>query len=62
MYLDDMNRIGISVEGSKLLVPGSEYVGIDPYRRPKYEIPNVGPMAGIGKSFKNKTASCIVVL
>ncbi|AZB27200.1 MULTISPECIES: type IX secretion system outer membrane channel protein PorV [Chryseobacterium] len=53
MYLDDLNRIGISVEGSKLLVPGSEYVGVDAYRRPKYEIPNVGPIAGIGKSFKN---------
>jgi hypothetical protein len=35
------------------LVPGSEYVGVDAYRRPKYEIPNVGPIAGIGKSFKN---------
>lgn len=53
MYLDDLNRIGLSVEGSKLLVPGSEYVGVDAYRRPKYEIPNVGPIAGIGKSFKN---------
>lgn len=57
MFLDDMNRIGISVEGSKLLVPGSEYVGIDPNtRQPRYEIPNVGPMAGIGKSFKNKNS------
>ncbi|BAP32751.1 uncharacterized protein CHSO_3714 [Chryseobacterium sp. StRB126] len=53
MYLDDLNRIGLSVEGSKLLVPGSEYAGVDAYRRPKYEIPNVGPIAGIGKSFKN---------
>ncbi|WP_160139361.1 type IX secretion system outer membrane channel protein PorV [Chryseobacterium sp. c4a] len=53
MYLDDLNRVGISVEGSKLLVPGSEYAGVDAYRRPKYEIPNVGPIAGIGKSFKN---------
>lgn len=53
MYMDDLNRIGISFEGSKLLVPGSEYTGVDAYRRPKYEIPNVGPIAGIGKSFKN---------
>ncbi|AZB10579.1 hypothetical protein EG344_17955 [Chryseobacterium sp. G0162] len=53
MYMDDLNRLGISFEGSKLLVPGSEYVGVDAYRRPKYEIPNVGPIAGIGKSFKN---------
>ncbi|BFO64219.1 hypothetical protein J2795_000792 [Chryseobacterium bernardetii] len=57
MYLDDMNRVGISVEGSKLLVPGSEYAGIDPNtRQPIYQIPNVGPMAGIGKSFKNKNS------
>ena len=57
MYLDDMNRVGISVEGSKLLVPGSEYAGIYPNtRQPIYQIPNVGPMAGIGKSFKNKNS------
>jgi hypothetical protein len=56
MYMDDMNRIGISFEGSKLLVPGSEYVGLNAYREPRYEIPNVGPIAGIGKSFKNKNS------
>lgn len=53
MYLDDLNRIGLSLEGSKLLVPGSELVGVDANRKPVYAIPNVGPMAGIGKSFKN---------
>ncbi|UKB82695.1 type IX secretion system outer membrane channel protein PorV [Chryseobacterium sp. MEBOG06] len=57
MFLDDMNRVGLTVEGSKLLVPGSEYAGIDPNtRQPIYQIPNVGPMAGIGKSFKNKNS------
>ncbi|MEG1592466.1 hypothetical protein AB670_00864 [Chryseobacterium sp. MOF25P] len=54
MYLDDMNKVGLSVEGSKILVPGSEYVGMDPNtRQPIYQVPNVGVMAGIGKSFKN---------
>ncbi len=58
MYLDDMNRVGLSVEGSKILVPGSELlrVEVDPntrQQRPVYGIPNVGPIAGIGKSFKN---------
>lgn len=54
MYLDDMNRVGLSVEGSKILVPGSEFVGTDPNtRQPIYQVPNVGVMAGIGKSFKN---------
>ncbi|AZB30399.1 type IX secretion system outer membrane channel protein PorV [Chryseobacterium balustinum] len=54
MYLDDMNRVGLSVEGSKILVPGSEFVGTDPNtRQPMYQVPNVGVMAGIGKSFKN---------
>jgi len=54
MYLDDMNRIGLSVEGSKILVPGSEFIGNDPNtRQPMYAVPNVGVMEGIGKSFKN---------
>lgn len=54
MYLDDVNRVGLSVEGSKILVPGSELIGTDPLtRQPLYAIPNVGPIAGIGKSFKN---------
>ncbi|MDY0931468.1 type IX secretion system outer membrane channel protein PorV [Chryseobacterium sp. CFBP8996] len=54
MYLDDMNKVGLSVEGSKILVPGSEFVGTDPNtRQPIYQVPNVGVMAGIGKSFKN---------
>lgn len=54
MYLDDVNRVGLSVEGSKILVPGSELVGTDPLtRQPIYAIPNVGPISGIGKSFNN---------
>jgi hypothetical protein len=54
MYLDDMNKIGLSVEGSKILVPGSEFVGMDPNtRQPIYKVPNVGPIQGITKSFKN---------
>ncbi|WP_175622143.1 type IX secretion system outer membrane channel protein PorV [Chryseobacterium schmidteae] len=54
MYLDEMNKVGLSVEGSKILVPGSEFVGTDPNtRQPIYQVPNVGVMAGIGKSFKN---------
>lgn len=58
-FLDDMNRISLSVEGSKILVPGAEYtqVGIDPRTNEpiiKSEIPNVGVMEGIGKSFKNE--------
>lgn len=53
MYLDDVNRVGLSVEGSKILVPGSEFIGNDPRGIPQYAVPNVGPIAGIGKSFKN---------
>lgn len=57
--LDDVNRISLSVEGSKLLVPGSELlrIDVDPRTnepRPVYGIPNVGVMEGIGKSFKNE--------
>lgn len=54
MFLDDMNRVSLSVEGSKILVPGSELAGTDPNtRQPIYAIPNVGVMQGITKSFKN---------
>lgn len=54
MFLDDMNRVGISFEGSKILVPGSEFTGqYDGARNPIYAVPNVGVMSGIGKSFKN---------
>ncbi|WP_426278826.1 type IX secretion system outer membrane channel protein PorV [Chryseobacterium sp. S-02] len=57
MYLDDMNKIGLSVEGSKILVPGSEFTGqYDVNRNPIYAVPNVGVMSGIGKSFKNKNS------
>ena len=55
VYMDDVNRIGLSVEASKLLVPGSEIVGYDRNDgTPVYEVPNVGVMEGIGKSFKNE--------
>lgn len=54
LYIDDLNRFSLSVEGSKLLVPGPQFIGNDSNGRPQYEIANVGPIAGIGKSFKNK--------
>lgn len=58
-FLDDMNRVGISFETSKILVPGStlQSIDIDPrtgQQTPKYGIPNVSPLAGVGKSFKNE--------
>ena len=53
LYLDDMNKVGLSLEASKLLVPGSQLNNSDP-TNPKYEVPNVGVVEGIGKSFSNK--------
>ncbi|MCC2590911.1 type IX secretion system outer membrane channel protein PorV [Chryseobacterium sp. MFBS3-17] len=54
VFIDDMNRVGLSVEASKLLVPGAEIVRVDPLtQQPVYEVPNVGVMEGIGKSFNN---------
>ncbi len=44
LFIDDLNRVGLNFEASKLLVPGPDTNG---------EIPNVGVMAGIGKSFSN---------
>ncbi len=55
VFVDDMNRIGISGEASKILVPGSVVVGTNPRTgAPIREVPNVGVMSGIGKSFKNE--------
>lgn len=54
MFLDNDSRLSISGEASKILVPGSEFVKIDPLtQRPVYEVPNVGVMEGVTKSFKN---------
>ena len=53
LYLDDMNKVGLSLEASKLLVPGSQLNNSDP-TNPKYKVPNVGVVEGIGKSFSNK--------
>ncbi len=54
LYIDDMNKIGISAEASKLLVPGPEITDYDINGQPIYDVPNVGVMEGVGKSFKNK--------
>ena len=55
VHVDDMNKVGLSFEGSKLLVPGSEVVGKDRVTGvEQYAVPNVGVLQGIGKSFKNE--------
>lgn len=48
-YIDNDNSIGLTLEASKLLVPGAELnsSGV-------LEIPNVGVISGIGDSFSNK--------
>lgn len=45
LFIDDLNRVGITAEASKLLVPGPDNTG---------NIPNVGVIEGIGKSFSNE--------
>ena len=55
VHIDDRNRVGISGEVSKLLVPGSEDTGLkDRQGNPIYAIPNVGVLQGISKSFGNE--------
>ena len=58
LFLDEVNKIGITAEASKLLVPGPEVIGYETLpsgeQRPRYDVPNVGVMEGIGKSFKNE--------
>lgn len=53
LYIDDLNKIGISAEASKLLVAGPEKTGTDTNGNPIYDVPNVGVISGIGKSFNN---------
>lgn len=53
MYVDDENKIGLSLEASKLLVPGPIPDGVDNVGNPLYSIPNDGVIQGIGKSFNN---------
>ena len=45
LFLDEVNKVGITLEASKLLVPGTDETG---------NVPNVGVIEGIGKSFSNK--------
>ena len=45
LLIDDQNRFSLSAEASKLLVPGPDADG---------NVPNVGVISGIGKSFSNK--------
>lgn len=58
LFLDEVNKIGFTAEASKLLVPGPEIIGYDLLpsgeQRPRYEIPNVSVISGIGKSFQNE--------
>lgn len=48
LFIDDLNRVGVSVEASKLLVPGPDNMG---------NVPNVGVIEGIGKSFSNQKST-----
>lgn len=48
LYLDDYNKVGVSAEVSKLLVAGPEVID------GTLQVPNVGVIEGIGKSFNNK--------
>lgn len=45
LFIDDLNRVGLNFEASKILVPGPDNTGT---------IPNVGVIEGIGKSFSNE--------
>lgn len=45
LFIDDLNRVGVNLEASKLLVAGPDASG---------DVPNVGVIEGIGKSFSNK--------
>ncbi|MGC4128442.1 MAG: type IX secretion system outer membrane channel protein PorV [Bergeyella sp.] len=59
LFVDDLNRVGVSIEASKILVPGTEQTGTDLNGNPTYGIPNVGVIEGIGKSFGNKNSTML---
>lgn len=56
LYIDDLNKVGITLEASKILVPGREISGNDADGNPVYSVPNVGVLEGVGKSFSNKNS------
>jgi hypothetical protein len=45
LFIDDANRVGLNFEASKILVPGPDNTG---------NVPNIGVIEGIGKSFSNQ--------
>lgn len=55
LFLDDVNKVGITAEASKILVPGPTYAGNDANGNPTFQIPNVGVLEGIGKSFNGQS-------
>lgn len=62
LFIDDQNKVGITLEASKLLVPGAEVVDYNEeeidgeiIKTPIYQIPNYGVMEGIGKSFNSSS-------
>lgn len=59
LFIDDQNKVGISLEASKLLVPGPEISGTDSNGNPTYSVPDVGVIQGVGKSFSNKKSTMI---
>ncbi|WP_417429648.1 type IX secretion system outer membrane channel protein PorV [Halpernia sp.] len=59
LYIDDLNKVGVSLEASKLLVPGPEITGTDVNGNPVYDVPNVGVIEGISKSFSNKKSTML---
>lgn len=54
LYIDDLNKVGLSVEASKILVPGQTAVYDEEGVLTGYAVPDVGVIEGVGKSFSNK--------
>lgn len=59
LYIDDVNKVGITAEASKILVPGPEVDYVDDNGNAHYKVPNVGVIEGVGKSFSNKKSLMI---
>lgn len=56
LFLDNVNKVGVTTEVSKILAPGQEAVYDSNGAISGYKIPNVGVLSGMAKSFGNKNS------
>lgn len=56
LFIDDINKVGVTAEVSKILVPSREAMYDSNGNITEYRQPNVGVLSGMAKSFSNKNS------